>query len=69
MAWSTLEPWNFTAIEPIVVHNPYATAPLQNDALPVGQNIADAENAVLVEAPGASIEDILGLAKNWVPED
>lgn len=28
MAWSTLEPWNFTSIETIVVHNPYANVPL-----------------------------------------
>jgi hypothetical protein len=27
MAWSTLDAWNFSRIEPIVVHNPYATMP------------------------------------------
>lgn len=69
MAWSTLEPWNFTAIEPIVVHNPYATVPLPCDTLPVEQNFVDREKGVLVEQPGASIEDILGLAKDWVPDN
>ena len=69
MAWSTLEPWSFTAIEPIVVHNPYATMPLPNDTLPVAQHIVDREKGVLVEKPGASMEDLLGLARNWVREE
>ena len=69
MAWSTLEPWNFTAIEPIVVHNPYASAPLPNDTLPVAQNIVDPGTSVLVEQPGASMEELLRLAKDWVPDD
>jgi hypothetical protein len=34
MAWSKLDPWNFTRIEPIVVHNPYALVTLQNDTPP-----------------------------------
>jgi hypothetical protein len=68
-AWSTLEPWSFTAIEPIVVHNPYATVPLANDTLPIAQNVVDREPAALVEQPGASMEDVLGLPKNWVPDD
>lgn len=69
MAWSTLEPWSFTAIEPIVVHNPYATIPLPNDTPPVAQHIVDREKGVLVEKPGASMEDLLGLARNWVREE
>jgi hypothetical protein len=69
MAWSTLEPWNFTRIEPIVVHNPYASTPLPNDILPVAQNVVDRENAVLVEQPGISMENLLGLAKDWVVDD
>ena len=69
MAWSTLEPWNFTRIEPIVVHNPYASVPLPNDALPVAQNIVDRDKGVLVEQPGTSMDDVLGLAKDWVPDD
>jgi hypothetical protein len=69
MAWSTLEPWNFSAINPIVVHNPYARVPLGNDTLPVAQFVADRERAVLVEQPGASMEDILGLPRDWVQDD
>jgi hypothetical protein len=66
MAWSTLEPWNFTSIEPIVVHNPYATVSLPNNLLPVAQRIVDRHQGILVEQPGASMEDLLGLAKNWL---
>jgi hypothetical protein len=69
MAWSTLEPWNFTGIEPIVVHNPYAFVALPNETLPVAQNIVDREKGVLVEQSGASMEEVMGLPKNWVPED
>ena len=69
MAWSTLEPWNFTRIEPIVVHNPYASVPLPNDTLPVAQHIVDRHGGVLVEQPGASMEEVLGLAKDWVPDE
>jgi hypothetical protein len=42
---------------------------IENSVPSVAQNIVDAENAVLVEAPGVSMEDIQGLARNWVPED
>jgi hypothetical protein len=69
MAWSTLEPWNFTRIDPIVVHNPYAFVPLPNDILPVAQHIVDRQKSVLIEQPGASMEDLLGLARDWVPDD
>lgn len=66
MAWSTLEPWNFTAVEPIVVHDPYASMPLANDVLPLAQYVVDHQKGVLVEQAGQSIEDLLGLAKEWV---
>jgi hypothetical protein len=69
MAWSTLEPWNFTRIEPIVVHNPYASNPLPNDVLPLVQNVVDHEQEVLVEQTGVSMETLLGLAKDWVVND
>jgi hypothetical protein len=62
MAWSTLEPWNFTRVEPIVVHNPYAI-------LPVAQHVVDRQRAVLVEQPGVSMEELLGLVKDWVTDD
>ena len=68
MAWSSLEPWNFTAIEPIVVHNPYASLPLANDTLPLLQHVVDHQKGVLAEQAGRSMEDILGLAKEWVRE-
>jgi len=69
IAWSTLEPWNFANIEPIVVHNPYASVPLPYDTFPIAQHIVDRQRGVLVERPGASMEEVLGLAKNWVPDD
>lgn len=69
MAWSTLEPWNFTRIEPIVVHNPYAYNPLPNDTLPVAQNVVDHQNELLVEQPGLSMEALMGLPKDWVADD
>ena len=69
MAWSTLEPWNFSAIDPIVVHNPYARVPVERDTLPFAQHVVDRERAVLVEQPGASMEDILALPKDWVQDD
>ncbi len=37
--------------------------------LPVAQHIVDREKGVLVEKPGASMEDLLGLARNWVREE
>jgi hypothetical protein len=69
MASSTLEAWNFTVIDPIVVHNPYATVPLRNDPLRVAQHVVDREKGGLVEQPGASMEELLGLAKDWVRDD
>ena len=66
MAWSTLDPWTFTAIEPIVVHNPYATVPLANDMLPFTQHVVDHERGVLNEHAGRSMEGLLGFAKGWV---
>lgn len=66
MAWSTLEPWNFTAIEPVVVHNPYASMPFPNDILPLAQHVVDHQKGVLVEQAGRSMEDLLGLPKEWV---
>jgi hypothetical protein len=69
MAWSTLEPWNFTRVEPIVVHNPYATSPLPNETFPVAKHVVDRQRAVLVEQPGVSMEELLGLEKDWVTDD
>jgi hypothetical protein len=69
MASSTLEAWNLTVIDPIVVHNPYATVPLRNDPLPVAQHVVDRKKLGLVEQPGASMEELLGLAKDWVRDD
>jgi hypothetical protein len=66
MAWSTLDPWNFTRIKPIVVHNPHATMPLPHDLLPVAQSVVDRQTGVLVEQPGDSMEELFGLAKNWL---
>lgn len=66
MAWSTLEPWNFTAIEPVVVHNPYASVPFPNDILPLAQHVVDHQKGVLVEQAGRSMEDLLDLPKEWV---
>jgi hypothetical protein len=66
---STLEAWNFTVLDPIVVHNPYTTVPLRNDPLPVAQHVVDREKGGLVEQPGASMEQLLGLAKDWVRDD
>jgi hypothetical protein len=69
MAWSTLEPWNFTRIEPIMVHNPYSRVPLSNIILPVAQYIVDMDRGVLVEQAGTSMEELLGLAKDWVYDE
>jgi hypothetical protein len=69
MAWSTLEHWNFTRIEPIMVHNPYARVSLSNNILPVAQYIVDLDRGVLVEQAGTSMEEVLGLAKDWVTDD
>jgi hypothetical protein len=69
MAWSRLDPWHFARLEPIVVQNPYATVPLPNDLLPVAQHVVDHQRAVLVEQTGTSMEDLLGLAKNWLQEE
>jgi hypothetical protein len=68
MASSTPEAWNFV-IDPIVVHNPYANVPLQNDLLPVAQYVVDRETGGLVEQPGASMEELLGLVKDRVRDD
>jgi len=68
MAWSTLDPWNFTRIKPIVVHNPHATMPLPHDLLPVAQSVVDRQTGVLVEQPGDSMEELFGLAKNWLQD-
>ena len=68
MAWSTLDPWNFTRIKPIVVHNPHATMPLPHDLLLVAQSVVDRQTGVLVEQPGDSMEELFGLAKNWLQD-
>lgn len=68
MAWSTLDPWNFTRIEPIVIHNPHATMPLPHNLLPVAQSVVDRQTGVLVEQPGNSMEELFGLAKNWLQD-
>lgn len=69
MAWSTLESWNFTRIEPFVVHNPYASVPLPVDTLPVVQNVVDRDRGLLVEQRGTSMEELLGLAQDWVRDE
>jgi hypothetical protein len=51
------------------VHNPYAFNPLANDALPVAQHVVDHREGVLIEQPGVSMENLLGLAKDWVVYD
>jgi len=35
MAWSKLDPWKFSSVEPIMVHNPDAAMPLPQGTLPV----------------------------------
>lgn len=69
MAWSTLDPWTFSSVEPIVVHNPHASVPLPSDTLLLAQHVIDRQREVLVVQAGASMEQILGLAKDWLPTD
>lgn len=69
LAWSTLDPWKFAAIEPIMVHNPYAAAPLSKDALAISQCVVDKDKGALVHEHGVSIANILGLQTDWLPED
>jgi hypothetical protein len=69
MAWSTLDPWTFSSVEPIVAHNPYASMPLPTDTLPVAQHVVDRQRDVLILQPGLSMEQILGLAADWLPGD
>lgn len=69
MAWSKLDPCKFSSVEPIVVHNPHASMPLPPEILPVGYYVVDQQRNVIVPKPGASMEQVLGLSKDWVPED
>jgi hypothetical protein len=69
MAWSKLDPWKFSSIEPIVVHNPHAAIPLPPEMLPVAYHVVDRQRNLIVPRPGASMEEVLGLPKDWVPED
>ncbi len=69
LAWPTLEPWKFTAVEPIMVHHPCAAHPLPKDAFPITQYTIDQERRASVEQKGLSMEDILSLAPHWMPED
>jgi hypothetical protein len=69
MAWSTLDPWTFSRVEPIVAHNPYASMPLPTDTLPVAQHVVDRQRDVLILQPGISMEQVLGLATDWLPGD
>jgi hypothetical protein len=69
MAWPKLDPWNFSAFDPFVVHNPYASTPLAADVIPLTQYVVDRERDVLAETPGATIEEILGLPKNWIKDE
>jgi hypothetical protein len=69
MAWSTLDPWTFTSIEPIVTHNPYASIPLPTDTLPVAQHVVDRQRDLLVQQEGLPMEQLLGLARDWLPGD
>jgi hypothetical protein len=69
LAWPTLDPWKFTAVEPIVVHHPCAAHPLPYDTLPITQNVVDQEIRALVERAGVPMSEILGLAPHWMPED
>jgi len=66
MAWPTLVPGNFTQIEPIIVHNPYASIPLPNDIVPLAQHVVDYQRGVHIKQVGRSMEDILGLPKDWL---
>ena len=67
--WSTLEPWNFRTVEPIMVHNSYAVNPLPNQAFPTGQEVVDREKGRLLEQEGVPIAEVIGLAVNWLPDD
>lgn len=69
MAWSRLDPWHFASVEPIMVHNPYATNPFPNDALALTQHVVDRAQGVLVEQRGVPIGDALGLDIDWFPTD
>jgi len=52
-----------------MVHNPYSRVPLSNNILPVAQYIVDLDRGVLVEQAGTSMEELLGLAKDWVYDE
>ena len=67
--WSTLEPWHFIDLEPFTIHNPYAINPLPDDLLPWTQEVPNQSVNTLVPKPGKSIAEVLGLAKDWLPED
>jgi hypothetical protein len=69
LAWPTLDPWKFTAVEPLMVHHPCAAHPLPNDAFPITQCIVDQKVRALVEQKGSSMAEILGLDPHWMPED
>lgn len=67
--WSTLEPWNFATLEPMMVHNPYPLNPLPNDLFPIRQEVIDREKSAFVEQMGKPISEVLGLAAEWLVED
>ena len=67
--WSTLEPWNFATLEPIMVHNPYALNPLPNDLFPIRQEVIDQKKSAFVEQAGKPISEVLGLTADWLVED
>jgi hypothetical protein len=69
LAWPTLDPWKFTAIEPIVVHHPCAAHPLPPDTFPITQNVVDQNIRALVEQKGVAMSEILELPPHWMPED
>jgi hypothetical protein len=42
--------------------------PLPHDLLLVAQSVVDRQTGVLVEQPGDSMEELFGLAKNWLQD-
>jgi hypothetical protein len=65
--WSTLVPWSFASVEPIMVHNPRAENPFPKDGLPIYQHFVDLESGMVIRAPGQPIADALRLPEGWPP--
>ncbi|MGD0799502.1 MAG: hypothetical protein ABR910_17435 [Acidobacteriaceae bacterium] len=63
--WSTLVPWSFASVEPIMVHNPFAEIALSETTLPITQHkVCDGK---LQELKGCSISTALCLPASWPP--